>query len=204
MWPLQLYNSQDPRGWIRPSAAPPPSTLEMEKIVNNWKKNYFYPSYSTIYLFICFTFRGIIALSYRDLHTLFLSVMCPPYENWFNYWLSCPQLVKSVNGSIPILMSKRDWLSLWGFRKATTVRHEHYFSHTVTPLRQQYQALSFRLWKALFACSFLKSVHCTTCQWSVSSDRWFMPFQCGLFSKEQRQLNVSKINNHVQQAQQDI
>lgn len=126
------------------------------KIVNNWMKDYFYPSYSTIYVFICFTFRGIIALSYWDLHSLFLSVMCPPYENWFNYWLSCPQLVKSVNGSIPILMSKRDQFSLRGFRKTTPVWHEHYFSHRVTAPHQQYQALSFWLWKALSLLALLQ------------------------------------------------
>lgn len=84
-----------------------------------------------IYVFISITLKGIIALCNWDLHRLFLSVMCPPYKNWSDYWLTCPQQVKSVNGSIAILMSKK--LSLWCFRKAAlvwhkTVSHAHAFS----------------------------------------------------------------------------
>lgn len=95
---------------------------------------------------ISFTFRGIIATRYWDLHRLFLSVMCPPYKNWSNYWLTCPQQVKSVNGSIAILMSKN--LSLWCFRKAAFVGHKHIFSPRLT----QYDKLPFlelKYWLAI-------------------------------------------------------
>lgn len=97
--------------------------------------DYFYLCCGTIYLFICFTFRGIMTLCYCDLHGLFQSVMCPPYENWSNYWLSCPQQVKSVNGSIPILMNKKEQFSLWCFRKITLHSNSHF------PLQQSFMVL---------------------------------------------------------------
>lgn len=145
---LQHSKPREDGIWSRTALSQVPNSINtwVGKIVNEWIMDYFYPaSCSMTYLFISFTFRGIIANRNWDLHRLFLSVMCPPYENWSNYWLSCPQQVKSVNGSIPILMSKKDQLSLWCVRKAKLLWHEDLFPHSTPEKTGSY----FWQWKAL-------------------------------------------------------
>lgn len=139
---LQHSKPQEDGIWPRTALSQLPNSIStwVEKIVNEWMMDYFCPAgCSVIYLFISFTFRGIIANRYWDLHRLFLSVMCPPYENWSSYWLSCPQQVKSVNGSIPILTSKKDQFSLWCVRKLRLCDMKTY---SLTPLQRR-QALTF-------------------------------------------------------------
>lgn len=62
-------------------------------------KDYFYPSNSTIYVFICFTFRGIIALSYWDLQSI-------PVSNVSSIWELIQLLIKLSTAG-----KKREWIN---------------------------------------------------------------------------------------------
>lgn len=73
-------------------------------------------------------------------------LMCPLYENWFNYWSGCPQQVKSVNGSIPILKSKRDIISLFWWPPTMTCSH---FSVKYTYTNEMPEILNLRTLKTI-------------------------------------------------------